>query len=127
MEYGYTPDKLVVAGRVLTPDMKDQSQTVYYYVASELDVPETPSISTTVGEEEESSQKVQVNQRQAPSEGSKQVLDQKQIVNREVVGELPQTGDEGDKESILLGLGLLSGAALLGATELGQRKRKKRN
>lgn len=124
---GYTPDKLVVAGRVLTPDMKNQSQTVYYYVASELDIPETPSTPTTVGEGEESSQKVQANQRQVPSEGSNQVLDQNQIVNREVVGELPQTGDEDDKESILLGLGLLSGAALLGATELGQRKRKKRN
>ncbi|MDE6376006.1 MAG: hypothetical protein K2L20_02375, partial [Ligilactobacillus sp.] len=36
---GYTPDRLVIAGRVLTPDMQDQSQTVYYTMTEE---PATP-------------------------------------------------------------------------------------
>ncbi len=49
-----------------------------------------------------------------------------QIVSREVVEELPQTGDEKDKASLILGLGLLSGATLLGTTELGQKRRKKK-
>ncbi|MEY8662503.1 MucBP domain-containing protein, partial [Ligilactobacillus faecis] len=40
--------------------------------------------------------------------------------------ELPQTGDTKDKETLLLGLGLLSGAALIGTAELGQRRKRRK-
>lgn len=40
--------------------------------------------------------------------------------------ELPQTGDTKDKETLLLGLVLLSGAALIGTAELFQRRKRRK-
>ncbi len=118
---GYTPDRLVIAGRVLTPDMQDQSQTVYYTMTEE---PTTPSKVV-----ERSARRTHVEkqaEKRSASFETGQKYDEMQIVSREVVEELPQTGDEKDKASLILGLGLLSGATLLGTTELGQKRRKKK-
>ncbi len=118
---GYTPDRLVIAGRVLTPDMQDQSQTVYYTMTEE---PTTPDKVV-----ERSARRTHVEkqaEKRSASFETGQKYDEMQIVSREVVEELPQTGDEKDKASLILGLGLLSGATLLGTTELGQKRRKKK-
>ena len=111
----------MIAGRVLTPDMQDQSQTVYYTMTEE---PTTPDKVV-----ERSARRTHVEkqaEKRSASFETGQKYDEMQIVSREVVEELPQTGDEKDKASLILGLGLLSGATLLGTTELGQKRRKKK-
>ena len=127
---GYTADKTVIATRTLTPDMENQAQTVYYYVVETLpkeeqpSIPITPEVETKAPEvsqdvQEKPKQVTTISQKQMPAHAQEQVPEQEQ----KFADELPQTGDQDDKESMLLGLGLLSGA-LLGVAELQKKKKK---
>lgn len=115
---GYTPDKLVVPGKVLSPETGDQTQTIYYTMDDEIEVSGKKEIPTS-----------HVGGHNGPADQGG-MLRSSQLTNdnvgREVVEELPQTGDDTDEQALLGGLGLLSGATLLGIADLGKNRRKKK-
>ncbi len=115
---GYTPDKLVVPGKVLSPETGDQTQTIYYTMDDEIEVSGKKETSTSrVGEHNGSADQGGMLRSSQLTNGN---------VGREVVEELPQTGDDTDEKALLGGLGLLSGATLLGIADLGKNRRKKK-
>ena len=117
---GYTPDKEMIAERILSPERGDQIQTIYY------------SLDQVLSEEKEETviEKVSLPKNITPIEDrreqkhsdlqsgtlSKQTStnDRAMVEIDEKVDELPQTGASSDTVAMMLGLSILSGTAFLG-------------
>ncbi|WP_304976409.1 LPXTG cell wall anchor domain-containing protein, partial [uncultured Ligilactobacillus sp.] len=128
---GYTPDKTLIAERVLTPTMADQTQTVQYMLD---EVPETkPDISNdpTKAESKQTESLEENNDTRSSIEGQKGVETQAPISEKasetqtktESKVQLPQTGDASDtQKASFVGAMLTALAGLLG---FATKKRKK--
>lgn len=112
---GYTPDKFVVESMLLTPDGDDQLVVVTYTPDATPEVPATPTPAPEVPMPEPEAPAT-------PAPAPKHEVE-KPVAAKEAPA-LPQTGEDGNEATVLLGLGLVSAATLLGATELGRKRRK---
>ncbi|MEE5988974.1 LPXTG cell wall anchor domain-containing protein, partial [Ligilactobacillus equi] len=104
---GYTPDQLVVSGQLLAHDGENLNFVVVY---TPEETPEKPTPKEVT-----------------PPTPAKPVAKETVTPKKEKEApakQLPQTGDETSEAAVLMGLGLISGSALLGATELGRKRRK---
>ncbi|MHC3376664.1 mucin-binding protein [Ligilactobacillus equi] len=124
---GYTPDKFVVESMLLTPDGDDQLVVVTYTPDATPEVPETPAPEPEVPATPTPAPEVPVPELEAPATPAPAPKHEaeKPVAAKEAPA-LPQTGEDGNEAAVLLGLGLglVSAATLLGATELGRKRRK---
>ena len=123
---GYTPDKTLIAERVLTPTMADQTQTVQYMLD---EVPETkpevsndPTKAESLEENNDTGSSIEAQksvETQAPI--SEKVSETQTKMESKV--QLPQTGDASDtQKASFVGVMLTTLAGLLG---FATKKRKK--
>lgn len=132
---GYTPDKTMIAERILTPTMEDQSQTVYYMLNEEPTVDETPEPempTETVDEDpgivsDEQPEEQNVPPKQATTTQTSSVAKEKTapVKESQTVTELPQTGDAATEKTTFVGAMLATLAGLLGFATTKRKKEDK--
>lgn len=132
---GYTPDKTVIAERILTPTMENQSQTVYYMLDEKPAVDETPEperptetvdkepgIGSDEKQEEQNEPPKQVTTTQTSSVDKEKTAS---IKEGQTVTELPQTGDAATEKTTFVGAMLATLAGLLGFATTKRKKEDK--
>ena len=119
---GYTPDHWVILSTILTPEMTDRTQTVYYLLNDAVISQEIPATVAPVTTQTETKK---VTVQETPRQVEQQNTSAKEQPREMLVmaPELPQTGDSEAISLVFIGLGLLSSATLLGA--FGKRCKKK--
>ncbi|WP_056957206.1 mucin-binding protein [Ligilactobacillus apodemi] len=119
---GYTPDHWVILSTILTPEMTDRIQTVYYLLNDAVISQEIPATVAPVTTQTETKK---VTVQETPRQVEQQNTSAKEQPREMLVmaPELPQTGDSEAISLVFIGLGLLSSATLLGA--FGKRCKKK--
>ncbi|MDU1487513.1 LPXTG cell wall anchor domain-containing protein [Ligilactobacillus animalis] len=132
---GYTPDKTMIAERILTPTMENQSQTVYYMLDEKPAVDETPEperptetvdkepgIGSDEKQEEQNEPPKQVTTTQTSSVDKEKTAP---IKEGQTVTELPQTGDAATEKTTFVGAMLATLAGLLGFATTKRKKEDK--
>lgn len=132
---GYTPDKTMIAERILTPTMENQSQTVYYMLDEKPAVDETPEperptetvdkepgIGSDEKQEEQNEPPKQVTTTQTSSVDKEKTAS---IKEGQTVTELPQTGDAATEKTTFVGAMLATLAGLLGFVTTKRKKEDK--
>lgn len=132
---GYTPDKTMIAERILTPTMENQSQTVYYMLDEKPAVDETPEperptetvdkepgIGSDEKQEEQNEPPKQVTTTQTSSVDKEKTAP---IKEGQTVTELPQTGDAATEKTTFVGAMLATLAGLLGFVTTKRKKEDK--
>ena len=116
----YIPDRWVILSTILTPDMTNRIQTVYYLLDEAIISEEIPA-NDLIGKEPKAKQHVfKKASAQLPPAAPKKHLSAVTLPQQE----LPQTGDKKTNAAIFIGLGLLSSPTLLGTLGINKHKKK---